>query len=294
MEDAQLLIISALRNEASRIETVIRGMRAQTRPPDQWIVVDDGSTDGTREILDRAASQIPFMRVIAAPPLPLPAGADRLWHASEARAFNYGLRFASDYTHVGKLDGDIELPPDYYERLLTEFGSDSGLGITGGTLAELSGGVWKIQRKPLHHVRGALKVYSRECFEAIGGIYEMLGWDGIDEVLARMGGYETRSLPGLVARHHRPLGSTQGLLRGHVRTGRCMYIEGYPAMWITARSIKAATSRPYIASGVAHLVGYIDAAVRRVPRFDVEGYRQHLHRELRTRASDRLSLFAQG
>ena len=73
-----------------------------------------------------------------------------------------------------------------------------------------------------------------------------------------------------------------------------MYIEGYPPIWITARSIKAATSRPYIASGLAHLAGYVHAAVRRVPRFDAEGYRQHLHHELRTRAADSLRLFAQG
>jgi glycosyltransferase involved in cell wall biosynthesis len=290
----RLLIVSALRNEARDVETVIRAMRAQTRPPDQWIVVDDGSTDGTKEILDRAASEIPFMTSIAAPSLALPEGADRLWHASEARAFNYGLRFASYHTHVGKLDGDIELPSDYYERLLAEFRSQPKLGITGGMLAEPSGGVWKLQRKPLQHVRGALKLYSRECFEAIGGIHEMLGWDGIDEVLARMAGYETRSLPDLVARHHRPLASAQGRLRGHMRTGRCMYIEGYPPMWITARSIKTATSRPYVASGLAHLAGYMHAAVRRVPRFDTDGYRQHLHRELRTRAGDKLRLFPQG
>ena len=128
MRQEHLLIISAVRNEARYIELVVNAMKAQTRPPDEWIVVDDGSTDGTLEMLEQAAREIPFMRVLKAPAFDLPSGADRLCHASEARAFNYGLRFGSEFTHVGKLDGDIELPPDYYEQILWKFREDSQLG----------------------------------------------------------------------------------------------------------------------------------------------------------------------
>ena len=291
----RVLIISAVRNEANHIEAVVEAMGAQARPPDAWIVVDDRSTDGTHELLNRAASRIPFMRVVTAPEIPLPEDADRLLHASEARAFNHGLRFGSDldFTHVGKLDGDIELPPDYYERLLGKFRDDPVLGIAGGVLVERSAGAWKVRGSShLQHVRGALKLYSRACFDAIGGVREMLGWDCIDEVLARMHGYRTRSFPDVVARHHRAAGSAQGRLRGHVRLGRCMYIEGYPPVWISARSAKVAMSRPYVVSGLAYFAGYVDAAVRRVPRFEAAGYRQQLHSELRTRAAGRLKLFA--
>lgn len=281
----RLLIISPVRNEATHIEAVVRAMSAQTRPPDTWIVVDDGSTDGTLPLLEREAAVVPFMRVIAVPEQRLDARADRLLHASEARAFNHGLRFGADYTHVGKLDGDIELPPDYFERLLAKFRHDPRLGIAGGVLSERSRGRWKVERKPEQHVRGALKLYSHSCFEAIGGVKEMLGWDGVDEVLARVCGYGTRSFPDLVARHHRPTGSAQGRLRGHLRLGRCMYIEGYPTAWILARTVKVAMSRPYAASGLAFLTGYLDAAVRRTPRFSADGYRQQLRTELWARAA---------
>jgi poly-beta-1,6-N-acetyl-D-glucosamine synthase len=285
----RVLIISPVLNEAAHIRAVIQAMAAQTRPPDEWVVVDDGSTDGTRLILAEAARDIPFLRVVSAPQMPLAAGADRLLHAAEARAFNYGLSQGSDFTYVGKLDGDIELPSDYYERLLEKFRADASLGIAGGILTERSLGTWKVAgASDLQHVRGAVKLYSRECFEAIGGVREMLGWDGIDEVLARMKGYRTRSFPEMVARHHRQVGSAQGRLRGHFRLGRCMYVEGYPAAWIAARSLKVGASRPHVVSGLAYFAGYVRAAAGRIPRFDADGYRHHLHRELRLRAQVRV------
>jgi len=292
MAAQRVLIVSAVRNEIRHIELVVRAMAAQTRPPDTWIVVDDGSTDGTRELLERAAAEIPFMRVIAAPQRPLPAGADRLLHAADARAFNHGLGFAPDFTHVGKLDGDIELPPDYYERVLAKLRYNPRLGIAGGVLVEPSAGSWKLRgTSHLQHVRGALKLYSNECFEAIGGVREILGWDGVDEVLARMHGFETRSFPDIVARHHRVAGSADGRLRGQHRLGRCMYVEGYPPLWIAARSVRVASTRPLGISGLAFMAGYVGAAARRVRRFDADGYRAHLRRELRARAAGKLNPF---
>ena len=293
MARERLLVISPVRNEASHLAAVTRAMAAQTRPPDEWIVVDDGSADGTRDLLYRLAEHIPFMRVLCAPELPLPDGADRLLHAADAHAFNYGLSHASDFTHVGKLDGDIELPAEYYEEMLGRMRHDPRLGLVGGVLVERSAGTWKVRgASDLRHVRGALKLYSRECFRTVGGIRELLGWDGIDEVLARMHGYETRSFPDLVARHHRPVGTAQGRLRGAARLGRCMYVEGYPPSWIVARSAKVAMSRPYLLSGLTYLAGYTHAALRRgVSRFEAEGYRAHLRTEIRRRSADRLKFF---
>jgi glycosyltransferase involved in cell wall biosynthesis len=289
MSVERLTIVSPVLNEARHIEAVVRAMRFQTRPPDEWIVVDDGSEDGTRDLLRRAEEAVPFMRVVEAPEAPLAAGADRLHHAAEARAFNYGLSLASSFTHVGKLDGDIELPPDYYERLLGRFRDDTSLGLAGGVLVEPTSRGWELRGdSDLQHVRGALKLYTRQCFETIGGVREMLGWDGVDEVLARMHGYGTRSFPDAVARHHRPVGTAQGRLRGSYRLGRSMFIEGYPFVWVTARSLKVGKSRPLAVTGLAYLAGYVGAAVHGVSRFEASGYREHLHSELRGRAAQKL------
>jgi poly-beta-1,6-N-acetyl-D-glucosamine synthase len=295
MSEERLTIVSPVLNEARHIEAVVRGMQSQTRSPDEWIVVDDGSDDGTLDLLRRAVEDVPFMQVVEAPAMRLAAGADRLHHATEARAFNYGLSLASGFTHVGKLDGDIELPPDYYERLLGRFRDDASLGLAGGVLVEPTSRGWQLQgNSDPQHVRGALKLYTRECFEAIGGVREMLGWDGVDEVLARMHGYRTRSFPDAVAHHHRPVGTAQGRLRGSYRLGRAMFIEGYPFLWIAARSLMVGKSRPIALTGVAYLTGYVDAALHGVSRFETSSYRQHLRRELRGRATQKLkSVLAQ-
>ena len=289
VESNRVVMVSPMRNEAKHLEAVIRAVAAQSRPPDAWIVVDDNSSDGTREILDRAAQELDFLRVVSAPPFPMPAGADRLSHAAAPRVFNYGLSLAPDCAYVGKLDGDVELPPDYFERLLSAFRSDPQLGIAGGVVVEQHGGEWRVHgASHLAHVRGALRLYSRACLEAVGGVREVLGWDGIDIILAHRHGFRTRSLTELVARHHRPTGTAQGALKGHLRWGRCQYIQGYPAWWVLARAVKVASARPRGMSGLAYLAGYGQAALKRVPRFDEDGYRDQLRAELRGRAAARL------
>jgi hypothetical protein len=155
--------------------------------------------------------------------------------------------------------------------------------VAGGTLLEESAGEWRPTNVPAYHVRGALKLYSRECFEAIGGIEERLGWDTIDETYARMRGYATHSFPDLAARHHRPVATRGGALRGRARLGQCAYILRYSPWWVILRSLKIATWRPYGLSGIAFLYGYIRAALQREDRVEDEQYRRFVTRELRDR-----------
>lgn len=281
---AELLLITPARDEAIHLERTIRAVAAQTQRPDLWLIVDDGSTDATPAILDRAASELPFVRVLRAPEHEAGAS-DRLAVAAEARAFNWALSTVDldDYTHVGKLDADIELPAEYFERLLERFEREPELGIAGGGLLEHGRNGWHLTKVPAYHVRGALKLYSRQCFEAIGGIEERLGWDTIDETYARMNGFRTRSLPEANARHHRPVATRGGTLRGRARHGQCAYILRYSAWWVTLRSLKVACSQPFGISGLAFFFGYVRSAARREERVEDERFRRFVARELRSR-----------
>jgi hypothetical protein len=203
-----------------------------------------------------------------------------LGEAVEARAFNWALRTftAGDWAYIGKLDGDVELPPQYFERLLARLAKDPDLGIVGGRLVEWSGSAWKPIPIPSHHVHGAVKLYRRACFEAIGGIQERLAWDTIDETYARMRRYLTHSYEDVAARHLRPYASAGGTLRGRARHGRCAYILHYSLPWVGLRSLKLATARPRGISGIAFLFGYLAAAARSEPRVPDEEFRRFARR----------------
>jgi hypothetical protein len=292
MAEDRMLIISPVRNEIAHIEGVARALADQTRPPARWVVVDDNSSDGTGALIKRLATEIDFMHVVETPPNFTRKAADRLAVAAAPRAFNFGLDSVEDlsgYTYIGKLDGDVELRPDYYERILAEFDADPSLGIAGGVILEQRHGEWQATPSAREHVRGALKLYTRECFAAIGGVVEQLGWDGIDETLARMRGFTTRSFDHAEALHYRDTGSADGRLRGHVRSGEVHWILHHGTFWTVARAAKVARIRPRGASSLAFLYGYARAAVRRVPQVDVEGYRGFVRAEQRRRIFTGLS-----
>lgn len=219
MEPNRLVVISPVRNESAFLERVAGSVAGQTQPPAVWVVVDDGCDDDTPRLLDRLESELPFLIVRRL--WDQPDVGDRRVATRAPRAFNAGLALVrvEEFDYVAKLDGDVELPSRYFETVISRMRADPGLGIACGGLVEPRRGGWTPLTVPDHHVHGALKVYSRDCFERIGGILECLGWDTIDETCARMHGFTTRCFSDVVAMHHRPSGAGRGRFRRRVRQG---------------------------------------------------------------------------
>jgi biofilm PGA synthesis N-glycosyltransferase PgaC len=288
--DQRILLISPVFNEGAHIERVVRAVARQELPPTRWIIVDDKSTDGSIESLRDWEERLDFLEVVQGEwPEEDARGADGLAAAREAVTFNQALARVrlEDYDYVGKLDGDIELPPDHFRRLMDRYAADPELGIAGCMLVEPSGDRWVKLGIPAYHVHGATKLYSVDCFTKIGGIQQRLGWDVIDETYARMHGYRTHTFPDLEARHLRPSGSAAGQLRGRARAGEVAYIVSYEPWWVVPRAAKVALSRPYLISGLAFLYGYVHAATRRRGRVDDPEYRRFVRRELLARIHPR-------
>ena len=160
MTAQSLLIVSPVYNEGEHFDRTARAVAAQERPPDRWVVVDDGSTDDTLEIARRWERELPFLTVVPAPQPPADAVPDRLALAKEARAFNLGLDEAGweRFTHIGKLDGDVELPPHWFARLLARSAERPELGVAGGRLCYQSTAGWHVVALTDYHVHGAVKL----------------------------------------------------------------------------------------------------------------------------------------
>jgi poly-beta-1,6-N-acetyl-D-glucosamine synthase len=207
------VIVSPVKDEERHVELTLRSVCAQTVVPTRWVIVNDGSTDGTAEIVATYARQYPFIKVVDHP-----KGGSRQPGGRVIKAFNYG-RDAIDvpYDFIVKLDCDLSFEPDYFERLLANFRADDRLGIASGTYAELNAfGRWQPVRMPAYHAFGASKVLRRACFDEIDGFVEAKGWDTVDEIRAWSKGWRTGHFIDLPTRHHKPEGSD--LLRDRRRS----------------------------------------------------------------------------
>ena len=286
----RVLVITPAHNESDHIGEVVTAVRDQTRPPDLWLIVDDGSTDDTAAIAAELERTTPFLRVLSVPPAGPADTDDRLAVALEARAFNWALRQVDwhDYDFVGKLDADIVPPPETYERLLAEFAADEELWLAGTYLEEDHGRGWEVNEHPAYHVNGGLRLYRRECLELLDGLPERLSWDTIDATYARMKGHRTQSFPDLRARHLRRSGAAAGFLRGKARHGECVWLVAYPPTLVLARAARMSVKRFGPLAGLAFLWGYARAAVRRRGRIDDEAFLRFARDEQRRRIRGQL------
>ena len=255
-------VITPVRDEAEFIEKTLYSMVRQTVRPTEWVIVDDGSTDQTPEMVAGYAAGHPWLSLVRR----ADRGA-RQRGKGVVEAFYAGYEtLTADYDFIVKLDGDLSFEPDYFESLLREFAASPRLGIAGGGVYErLDGHNW-VLRAARDHVRGPTKVYRRACFEEIGGLVPALGWDGVDEWKARSLGWEVRSFLDLKVLHYRVTGSATGSLKSRLEEGYGAYYMGYHPLFLIARGIQHMSSRPYLTGGMAMIVGFFIAPIRRKER----------------------------
>ena len=265
-----LAVVVPFLNEIEYLPTLLQSIEGQSRQPDQLVLVDDGSTDGSYELAQAFAAQYPYVLALRRPPRP--PERDRLARAAELQAFQWGLQqVAVPYDIVAKLDADLDLNPVHFAAIETLFDQDPGLGIAGAYLSvRLPDGSTARERHPLEHVRGPTKFYRRACLDQIGPLPTHLGWDTIDDVRARMHGWRTASveLTGGDSIHLRPTGLHDGRLRAYCRWGECAYGFGSHPLAVLAAALLRARQRPYLLGGAAYVLGWARASVRRRPRAD--------------------------
>ena len=264
---ARYIIISPVRNEGAHLPGTIESVASQTIRPVQWILVDDGSTDETPRILKEASAKYPWITVVtrADRGARKPGGG-----VIEAFYEGYAKIAHGNWDFIVKLDGDVSFAPDYFERCFAEFSADSKLGIGGGTVCNLKDGrhVPESTLDPVFHVRGATKIYRRQCWDQLGELIRAPGWDTLDELKANMLNWTTRTFSGIEILHHRPAGSKDGAWTNWVKNGMANYIVGYHPVFMVLKALSRMPRRPIALGGFGLLVGFFSGYVKRVPQIE--------------------------
>lgn len=262
------VLITPARNEDAFIDSTIRAVLAQKQPPARWIIVSDGSTDRTDEIVTGYARAHPWIELLR-----MPERRDRHF-AAKANAFNSGYaRLRSvKYDVLGNLDADITFDPDYFQFLLERFAADPHLGVAGTPFVEgerLDKHTYAHRFAQVEHVSGAVQLFRRECFEVVGGYIPIRGGavDWIAVTTARMKGWKTRTFTEKVCWHHRKIGTgSDPAWMVRYRYGQKAYSVGSHPLWAFLRGLFQMRDRPFIAGGLLFLLGYWVSFIRRSPR----------------------------
>lgn len=252
-------------------------MVVQTLTPTLWVIVDDGSTDATPEILAEYAAKHDWIKVVQKP--------DRGHRAVgpgviEAFYAGYDTVNADDYTYLCKLDLDLDLPSGYFEGLVAKMEAEPRLGTCSGKAWFTGAGgarVW--ERMGDEMSVGASKFYRTSCFKDIGGFVRQVMWDGLDCHMLRFKGWKAASFrdEALAFEHLRPMGSSQqNIYVGRRRHGVGQWFMGSDPLYFTATALWKMTHPPYVLGGLASLQGFIGAWWKGAPQYDDPALRQFI------------------
>jgi glycosyltransferase involved in cell wall biosynthesis len=254
------IVITPSRNEAGFLPGLIESMTSQKCRPAKWVIVDHNSQDQTQEILMPIQEKYDWISTIK-----IADESPRRRGGQIARLFNEGLSSIDykDWHFCSKIDADMILPGDYFCNLIKKFHENPSLGIASGSCYLMRGGKRIIEKVSDGHTRGGLKTYRKACFDQIGGVREVDGWDGIDNIVAQMNGWETDNFLEIQAHHKRATGSFYGSLRGCFEAGRFALSMGYMPIFIVARSLHRSFQRPIFFGGISMIMGYISGIFSR-------------------------------
>jgi poly-beta-1,6-N-acetyl-D-glucosamine synthase len=262
------VLLTSARNEQAVLRYTLEAVTAQTKLPERWIIVDDGSTDGTAGLVDEYSRRHPWIELLRRPPR-----AHRSF-AGKANAINSAAERMTaagvEFDVLGNLDADVSFEPDYMEVLLERFVEDPRLGVAGTPFTQDAD--YDSSRDSFegeHYVAGPCQLFRRQCFEEIGGYFPNPagGVDWIAVMTARMKGWTVRAFPEKRFHHHRTLGTAERSPLGAMFSyGQKDYYLGGSPVWQFFRACYQTTKRPLLFGGLSLLAGYTWAALTRTPR----------------------------
>ena len=274
------ILVSPVKDEEKYIERTIKSVLHQTTRPSRWIIVDDGSRDRTKAIVEELASQRKWVTL-----LPLATDAAREPGSGIIRAFNAGFQLIKDlpFDFIVKFDCDIDFPPDYFAQLIERFEREEKLGIASGVYLEEKKGAWVRVKMPTYHAAGQTKMVRAKCFAEIGGFVASRGWDTVDEIMAQALGWETRHFEELYFYHLKKEGSGIGFLRTNIMHGEIYYLTGGSKRFFVLKLIhRLILGKPFFIGGLLLLWGFVRTSFSGRPKL-VNPVQEDLYQRLLNR-----------
>jgi len=275
------VLISPVYNEEMFIDQLMQSVISQTLKPKKWVIVDDGSTDGTGEKVREYEKQYDFILYHR-----LERGNVKSYYYSKTEAFQtvYEMIKHIEHDFVACLDADMTLKPTYYEDVLRKFQQDPKLGIASGIYVNKVNGRLENVVRDSSSTPGGLQIFRRECYESIGGYRPLIygGEDALADIMARMNGWQTRSFPKYETIHHRQIGVRGGEdhLKGKFAQGLAEYHLGTHSIFMLAKSLRRIfIEKPYVSASVARLLGFLLACLRRDDRDVSDEVRKYIQKE---------------
>ncbi|MFH6602295.1 glycosyltransferase family 2 protein [Maribacter algicola] len=249
-------IVIPAHNEEAFLADTLNSVLRQTLQPQRMVVVNDNSTDGTEGIIDEFMTRNPVIYK-----LNTTSSTAHMPGSKVINAFNKGFEaLDDDFSFIVKLDADVILPDKYFEKIAYVFKGNPKVGIAGGFIYEMDKhGGWSLNH-PMdkNHVRGAFKAYSKNCFEAIGGLKPAMGWDTVDELLAQYHDFEIFTDDSLKVKHLRPTGNNYNK-RAKLLQGKAMYGMRYGFLITLIASLKMAWKQQKRKAFIDNMYGYLRA-----------------------------------
>lgn len=276
------IIITPAKNEEKFIEKTIKSVINQTIKPIRWVIVDDGSTDATAEIVKKYLKDYPFIKLIRR------ETNNERHFGNKVYAIRRGFEEIKDieYQYYCNLDADVSFESDYFEFLLKKFAENPKLGICGGKIYDLVDGRFVPQNYQNHSVAGPVQFFRRECYESFGGYpVSKIGFiDGFAEISARMRGWITTTFEEKKVYHYRPLGTFRGNnLKKCFEGGKIEYYYGYYYFYHILRNIPRIFKKPYIIGYFSIIIGYLVPLIRLEKRYVNKEFRKYLIKEQKRR-----------
>ena len=229
-------IVIPAHNEEAFIALTLQSLISQSILPTKVVVVNDNSTDKTADIVTAFAKDNPFITLVNSS-----SEAIHLPGSKVIQAFHKGFETLDDnYDIIVKLDADLILPPNYFETIIKHFESDETIGMAGGFAYIEKNGEWILENlTDKDHIRGAFKAYRKKCFQDIGGLKPAMGWDTVDELLAKFYNWKVVTDASLIVKHLKPTGANYNKTARY-KQGEAFYTLGYGFLITAIASAKLA------------------------------------------------------